>query len=99
MDLNNIGIAYWFMGMESNKDRDFDRALFYYGDALKLAKKTGHKKTKTGRNQYQNKLIYYKLRNCRSIKKKRVNHPSEEKVKSPVVVQSNGMLINFLHFF
>ncbi len=45
MDLNNIGIVYWFMGMESNKDSDFDRALFYYGDALRLAKKAGHKKT------------------------------------------------------
>ncbi len=45
MDLNNIGIVYWFMGMESNKDSDFDRALFYYEDALKLAKKVKHEKT------------------------------------------------------
>jgi len=45
MDLNNIGIVYWFMGMESNKDSDFDRALFYYRDALRLAKKAKHEKT------------------------------------------------------
>ena len=45
MDLNNIGTVYWFMGMESNKNSYLDRALFYYGDALRLAKKAGHKKT------------------------------------------------------